>query len=176
MFWIKYFRLYCNRDSNPNQIMQNKYPIYCYDKNISLKLNGTMWLIILFLLKSYFIALLSVVNMTERMQLIDMFYSDRLMLSLGALAGIPAVLIIYAWIKRTPNAPPLIRNIWARGRTLLIISAILHACIIFVPLWLGTSHKIMNTGWIQIILSLIIATIVYKSPYIKDCFSDFPEK
>lgn len=156
--------------------MLNKYPISCYDKNICLKMNGTMWLILLYLLKSYFIALLSVVNISERMQLIDMFYSDRLMLSLGALAGIPAILVVYAWVKRVPGAPSLIRRFWIRGRALLAISAILHACIIFVPLWLGTAHKIEVSGWIQLFISLLIVFIFYRSQYIRDCFSDFPEK
>ena len=122
------------------------------------------------------IALLSVVNSSGRMQLIDMFYSDRLMLSLGALAGIPAILVIYAWIKRVPSAPPLIRRLWRSGGALLTIAAILHACIIFVPLWLGTANKIVVSGWIQLFISLLIVFIVYRSLYIRDCFSDFPEK
>lgn len=157
-------------------MMQTKYPIYCYDKNACLKMNITMWLILLYLLKSYFIALLSVVNSSGRMQLIDMFYSDRLMLSLGALAGIPAILVIYAWIKREPNAPPLIRQVWRSGGVLLVISAILHACIIFVPLLLGTAHKIVISGWVQLFISLLIVFILYRSLYIRDCFSDFPEQ
>ncbi len=154
--------------------MQNNYSISSYDKHLSLKVNSVMWLILLYLLRPYVVAILSLVNMKDRMQLINMFYSDALMLSLGAFAGIPAALLIYAWTRRTPGASSLVRRLWKRGRTLLAISAVLNACIVFAPLWLGTSHKITVYGWVQLLVSLLVVFVLYKSRYIKDCFSDFP--
>lgn len=120
-------------------------------------------------------AILSLVNPSDRMQLINMFYSDTLMLSLGAIAGIPAAILIYAWTKRAPDASSSVRCLWGRGRSLLAISAILNACIIFAPVWLETAHKITVYGRGQLLLSLVVVFVVYKSQYIKDCFSDFPE-
>jgi len=156
-------------------MMPNKYPISSYNKYICLKIDGTMWLILLFILKPYFITLFSVANMGDRMQLITMFYPDKLVLSLGAFAGIPTALLIYAWVKRMPGASNYIRRIWKNGRSLLAISAILNACIILGPQLLGTVYKITVSGWVQLLINILIVIVVYKSPYIKDCFSDFPE-
>jgi len=156
--------------------MSKHHPISSYDKYISLKVSRTMWLIILLLLRPYLVLFASVTNRTDKMLLINMFYSDRLAMSLAALAGIPAALLVYAWAKRNPDAPSFPRQVWERGRLLLVISAALSAFVVFVPLWLGTIHKITEDGWGQLIISLLIIVVLYKSRYIKDCFSDWPEK
>jgi len=152
------------------------HPISSYDKYVSLKVSRTMWLTIIFLLRPYLILFASVTNRKDKMLLINIFYSDRLAMSLAAVAGIPAALLVYAWVKRNPDASSFVRQVWKRGRLLLVISAALSAFVVFVPLWLGTVHKVTEYGWGQFFISLLIVIVVYRSQYIKDCFSDWPEK
>ncbi len=156
--------------------MSKYHPISSYDKYVSLKMSGAMWFVILFLLRPYLILVVSVLNRKDKMLLINMFYSDRLAMSLAAVAGIPAALLIYAWVKRNPDAPSFPRQVWKRGRLLLAISAALSAFVVFVPLWLGAVHKVTEYGWGQFVISLLILVVVYRSQYMKDCFSDWPEK
>ncbi len=134
-----------------------------------------MWLIFLFLSRAYVILVLSVVNRSDPTGLIDLVYSDRPTMSLAALAGVPAVLLVYAWTKRMPDAPQRVRNIWRKGRALLAASALLDAFVILVPLWTGTGHTIPPEGWAQFAISLLIVVVVYSSSYIRDCFNDFPD-
>jgi len=135
-----------------------------------------MWLIFLFLLRPYVVFIGSVTNMTDRMMIINLFYSDKLILSLGAFASIPAALLVYALTRRNPDAPPFIKRVWSNGRILLAVSAILNAFIVFAPQWLGKAHKLTAFGWGQFLFSLLVVLILYKSQYIKDCFDDFPDK
>ncbi len=135
-----------------------------------------MWLIFLFLLRPYLVFVGSVASRKDRMQIIDLFYSDKLTFSLAAFAAIPAALLIYAWTKKNPDAPPFIKRVWSNGRALLAVTAILNAIIVFVPLWLGKVHKLTAFSWAQLLVSLLIVLILYKSHYIKDCFGDFPDK
>ena len=154
--------------------MSKYHSISRYDKNLCLKPDITIWLIFLFLLRAYVVLILSVVNMRDRTGLIDLVYPDRLVMSLGALAGIPAALLVYAWIKRKSGAPRYVRNIWSKGRAFLAVSALLNACVMFVPFWMGTEHAIAPGDWAQFAIALLIVIVVYSSSYIRDCFDDFP--
>ncbi len=138
-------------------------------------MNSTMWLILLFLLRPYVIFVLSVANRSNRMQLIDMIYTDKMMLSLGALVGVPAALLIYAWTRRAPGAPHFVKQIWKNGRHLIAISSILNAGIVVAAV-LGRAHKVDVYGGVQLLVSLVIVAISYMSSYLRDCFADFPEE
>lgn len=162
--------------------MPKKYAISSYDKNVCLKLNGMMWLIFLFILKPYVIALSTVANSlfsitssSNRMPLITMFYPDKGTMLLNIIAGAPVVFLIFAWFKKKPDSPEFIRFIWKNGRNLIAISAILNVCIIISPLLFGAESNIMTSAWVQLLISVLIVIIVYNSSYIKDCFLDFPE-
>lgn len=97
-----------------------------------------------------------------------------MMLSLGALVGVPAALLIYAWTRRAPGASHFVKQIWKNGQHLIVITAILNAAIAVAPVLLGTANKIEVYSWMQLLASLVIMAISYTS-YLKDCFADFPE-
>jgi hypothetical protein len=156
--------------------MSENYPIESYDKDLCLKINDTLWIILLFLLRPYVITVISLANRTDRTGIINMIYSDKMALWWGLLAGVPAFLVIYAWIRRKPEASPFIRKLWHRGRELLMVSAILNAIIVFIPLWMGVVHRVTIAGWIQLALSLGVVVALYSSAYIRDCFADYPKE
>ncbi len=156
--------------------MPEKRSINSYDKYLCLRLNDTLWLILLFLLRPYLVTIISLANRTDRSGIIDMIYSDKMALWWGLLAGVPAVLLVFAWSKRKPGASPFVRILWHRGRALLVVSAIFNMAIVFIPLWMGVVHRVSTAGWVQLAISLGIVMVVYSSSYIRDCFSDFPSE
>ncbi len=95
--------------------MQEKYSIESYDENLCLRINETLWVILLFLLRPYLVTIISLASRTDRARIINMIYSDRMALWWGLLAGVPAILVIYAWIKRKPDAPSFVRMLWHRA-------------------------------------------------------------
>ncbi len=152
------------------------YPVSCYGKHLCLVPDFNMWLIFLFLVRPYVVLVMSFANRNDRMELINLLYTDKVMMSLGAIAGIPAAFVVYAWMKREPNASDFVKNIWHRGRILLAISAVFNAGLAFAPMVIRGVHHFGFHGWWQLIGSLVVLGMVLKSEYIKDCFLDFPQK
>lgn len=153
--------------------MPEKYSIEKYDKHLCLRMNDTLWLILLFLLRPYLVTIISLANRTDRSGMINMIYSDKMALWWGLLAGVPAILVIYAWTRKKPGATSFVRAVWRRGRELLVASAIFNMAIVFAPLWMGV-HRVSTAGWVQLAISIGIVVAVFSSSYIRDCFSDFP--
>ena len=134
-----------------------------------------MWSIFLFLLRPYVVLILSVANRRNKMALIEMLYTDKLIMSLGAFAGIPAALLMYAWLKRLPGGSDYVRKIWKNGRELLAVSALLNALLVFLPLMMGKTEVVSLIGWCELAICFVIIVMLYKYTYIKDCFSEFPD-
>lgn len=156
--------------------MKNTYDIPDYNKYLSLKVSPGLWLVLLYLLRPYLIVALSVVNPSDRMELINMFYQDRLPMFLSATAAIPAALLVFAWLKRLPGANDLVRAIWANGRLLLGFSALLNCITAYLPIYLGVTRKLDNLAWLQLGLSVLVIFYILLCQRVKDTFADFPEE
>ena len=152
----------------------NKYPISSYNKYICLKASSLMVLISLYLIKPYIIASASVVYKGSNSPL-DVFYPNRLIVSLEAAAAIPVLILLYAWTRRAPDASNMIKNICKNGKSLIITTASLQLCVSSSPLWLSTNGTMTRIAWIQALLYLLIILITALSIYMRDCFADFPE-
>lgn len=90
------------------------------------------------------------------------------------MAGVPAVLVIYAWSKKKPGTSSFVTMVWHSGRALLAAAAIFNIAIVFIPFWMGAVYRVSMIGWIQLVISLAIVVVLYSSSYIRDCFSDYP--
>lgn len=134
-----------------------------------------MWYIILFLMRPYLVVILSVTSRKDKMGLIDMVYVDKLSLSLSAYAALPVVLLLYAFLKRSPGASNFIKRIWSNGQHLLAATSMLHIIILSAPLFLQKVTQLNAVIWAQLVICMVIIVTVYRSRYIKDCFADFPE-
>jgi len=151
------------------------YSFSNYDKHLCLVPDFNMWFIFLFLIRPYVVLVISLANRNDRMGLINLLYTDKLMLSLGALAGIPALLVVYSLIKRDPDASDYIKKIWHKGRLLLGVSAFFNILLVFAPIVLRGGHELGVHAWWQLAGSILVLGLVLKSEYIKDCFLDFPQ-
>ena len=156
--------------------VKNKYSFSDYDRQLCLKFNDTLWIILVFLLRPYLISIASLANRKDKMGVINFFYPDKTSLVMGILAGLPAALVIFAWMRKKPDAASVIRKIWHRGRELLAASALLNAMIVLVPYLIGRVHRIDAIGWVQLAVSVSIIPVVYFSAYIRDCFADYPKE
>ncbi|MCK4951000.1 MAG: DUF2919 family protein [Gammaproteobacteria bacterium] len=154
--------------------MPNQYPFNAYDKNLCLKLNPGLWLVIIFLLRPYIIAIFSLVNMSDRMSLIRMVGPGTGM-TISTIMAFPAIMVIYAWIKRTPDASARVRWIWRHGRELLAASALLTIIYILAIQLFFKTIKLNLIGVLPIVICPVILYYLYKSQHVRDIFSDFPE-
>ena len=154
--------------------MKNKYPFNAYDNNLCLKPSLGMWLVMLFFLRPYVIIAMSLSNKADRLGGIKMFgLGESLIYS--AIAALPAMLIIYAWIKRQPEAGAFVRWIWAHGRILLAGSGLFTILYIVLLQVFIKSIKLSFIEAVPVLVCPIILYYLYKSERVKDTFADFPK-
>jgi hypothetical protein len=161
--------------------MSKLYSFSDYDKNMSLKLDSGMWLIIVYFLRP-FIMKVSTIQMgrgghktTDVRLLKELVYPDDFGFFIAFLATIPVLLLVFSYVKRKPGASGLVRKIWHKGRTLLLVTAILNIIIIFVPFLLDLTHSINILGWAQLVIALYIIFYLYTKQRVVDTFADFPK-
>ncbi len=155
--------------------MAEKYPFSAYDKYLCLKPDVSIWLILAFLLRPYVVVLLSIANRKDAAGLINLVYSDRIAMILAAIAAIPAIFVVYAFIKRVPDAPDKVRWIWQYGRELLLVASFLNVLVVFLPLLTGFAREISTVGWAQFGISVYIIYYLFTERKVRDTFADFPQ-
>lgn len=158
--------------------MSKVYSYKNYDKYLCLKVGFGLWVVMLFLLRPYILLVSSfrIDGVRGAGGLKDLVYPDDLSLILGILATIPLMVVIYAWVKREPDASEFIRKVWRHGKPLLIASASMNILAIFIPVWAGFVRQVHIISWFQLGLSLLVVLYLYFSVRVKDTFADFPER
>jgi hypothetical protein len=155
--------------------MQMKYDIKNYDENLCLRISPIMWIAILFLLRDYVIGLLSVVNFKDQLALINLFYSNPAQLFLGVLAGLPVLVVLYAWRERKPDASVRTKWIWRNGRGLLVTSAVLNIVAVVLSIFIGMSHHLDYAAQAHVAVCGAVLGFLLTSKRVSETFSDFPK-
>jgi hypothetical protein len=155
--------------------MTLKYPPSFYDENLNLKIGAGLLAVVLFLCRPYVVLLLSVANRNDKMGLLDLLYADRTALAAAAVAALPALAVLFAMIRRRPEAGPLPRKLWRWGRWLLLASTALNIPIVLMRIT-GTYPRIHNLDLLQLLAVTWIATYLLGSRRIRDTFADFPAR
>lgn len=154
--------------------MNKNYTFDDFDKHASLKFNTAIWIVIAFLLRPYVVVASSLANRSNRMEFINLVYSDFTSMSLSALAALPTMLLIYAWARREPAAPQHVKHIWKAGKILLLVSTLGNAVIAGITLMQGNAYRIEYVALVQLIICGLIVVYLSRSQWVKDTFADFP--
>ena len=158
--------------------MSKLYSFSDYDKYMSLKPDLEVWLIIAYFLRP-FILKISTIQMGRGAKsgsvsgLKDLVYPNDFGFFIAFLATIPVLMLVFAYAKRKPGASGLVRNIWHKGRMLLIVTAVLNLVIIFVPFVVDLTYRINMLGWAQLAIAVFIIYYLYATQRVKDTFADF---
>ena len=161
--------------------MSRVYPFSAYDKNMSLKLDSNVWLIIVYFLRP-FILKISTIQMGRGAKsdsvsgLKDLVYPNDFGFFLAFIATIPVLILIFAYAKRKPGAADYVKSIWQNGRKLLVAAAVLNVIVIFVPFLIHITHSINVYGWGQLTVAVGIIVYLYQSKRVTDTFADFPRE
>jgi hypothetical protein len=155
--------------------MKQQYPFQAYDRYLTLRPGAATWLVLAYLIRPYAIMAMSLANKRDRWGLINLVYQDRSAMALSALAAIPALLLIYAYVKRKPGVTGFIRQCWHRGRLLLFISLVLNIVIVFVPVLIGKAESVHYVGMLQAAVAFAMLMYVAISQRLRDTFADYPE-
>lgn len=159
--------------------MSKLYDFKDYDKYCSLKINFELWLIIAYFLRPV-ILLISTIQMGRGPKsdsvsgLKDLVYPHDFGFFLAFLTMIPVALVIFAYMKRKPDAPDYIRILWRNGGKLLLLAAALNVVVVFVPFLIDMAYRINLIGWGQVAIAAYIIFYLMTSRRVRDTFADFP--
>jgi hypothetical protein len=151
------------------------YAFSAYDKYLCLKMSIPMWLTVLFLARPFAIMLMSIVNRRDRMGLVEMFYGDPVAMAIDSFAALPALLVLFALARRQPGASETVRWIWTHGRILLILATALNIFSVFIPFLWESATRMHTPELVKLAASILILVFLFRSPRVRDTFSDFPE-
>jgi hypothetical protein len=90
------------------------------------------------------------------------------------IAGVPAMLTLYAWLVRVPAARAFVRSVWRNGRVLLTASAALHVALVTAAEWPSLHWAADPAASAPLLGDLLVAGYVMSSARVKDTFLDFP--
>jgi hypothetical protein len=159
--------------------MSKIYNFNDYDKYLSLKINFELWLIIAYFLRPVILKI-STIQMGRGAKsdsvsgLKDLVYPDDFGFFLAFLTMIPVVLVIFAYMKRKPDAPDYIRTLWRNCGKLLLLTAVLNVVIVFVPFLFDLAYRINLIGWGQVAIAAYIIFYLLTTRRVRDTFADFP--
>jgi len=162
-------------------IVSKVYKFSDYGKDMSLKVNLVLWLIILYFLRPFILKLSTIQRgrvghkTTDVRLLKELVYPDDFGFFIAFLSTIPVLILLFAFAKRKAGASELVRKIWKNGLTLLAITAVLNMVIIFVPFVISDTYGINMLGWSQLAVAILILGYLYLSQRVKDTFADFPD-
>ena len=159
----------------------NIYDPSAYDKNLCLKPSFGLYLTLVFGIKDFLLIILpALASFKSKSTSLD--YLADLVQPEMFLADLMVILVWLALLNRDPNAKVLWRNVWSKGRLLLILAFSLHAAVL-----LGEQLYAINqvVNWqraldIKLVYMLIINLIflgnLLTSQRIKDTFADWPKR
>jgi len=160
--------------------MSRVYPFSEYDKYLSLKLDFSTWLVIVYLLHPLVLKISTIqigrggVKTDSVRGFKDLVYPDQFSFFLAFIACIPVLILLFAYAKRKPEAPDLVRKIWCHGRGWLFAGAVLSAVTVFIPFIADLSHTVNVVGWARLAIAAGIIYYLATSQRLKDTFADFP--
>ena len=158
--------------------MSNKYKQYSvedFDKYDCLKLSKSIYLVLLFVLRGYFVWLMSVTNMKDRTGIIQWLYPQTSLFYLSLLSGTVGLFVVLILSLRRPDARNWIKRSWPYCRVLLI-SALLFD---FIVSLVGFFYwQLLSMQWL-LMQGLVIGVLVYfcfTSERMSINLHEFPEK
>ena len=139
-----------------------------------LSVPAPLWLAMAFLGRHWLLLIVTLASARRSPETVQMAASSLSWLVL--LLESPVLILAYAGFSRMPTTGSFLRFIWANGRLILGLTAVLNLVLLGWFLW----HSDVWRRWPELFLAscglLDLAVIygIFKSPYIKQVFLEFP--
>lgn len=155
-----------------------KYDFDCYDKHACLKPSMFLILAIVFACREYLLPLVVLIGSVKggSQYQIDFLLEEHHTLAL--LTEAPALLVVYAMIRRVPTADRVARWAWKWGRVLLALA-------ISLDIWLVASFSELSLRHVtdeqlltllRVVVDVAILGYLALSGRVQDTFADFPAR
>ncbi len=151
------------------------YPPHRYSDTLVLRVPPALWLAMLVLVRH--LILLGVSFLPTMGQ--EVLFLRGLVRPEYLIADLIALPVLIAAARRRPEAGPVWRAVWARGRTLLSASALAFPVIALGGLLASGRPLVLalDGGLVAgVLASLLVVAYLWRSPLARDCFREFPPR
>lgn len=152
-----------------------KYSLRHFDKYNCLKLSFIYYFILIFLLRGFAIAILSLVNLRDKLALIQWFYPESSMFYFSLLSGAPSLLLFYVIIQRRPDATNWVKTLWHNILPVMSVFVFIDLAIYWGQFFLFSQGKL---SWLfaQTFIALSLLLFCNFNSKAKINRKEFPEK
>jgi len=152
-----------------------QYSVGDFDHYDCLKLSKRFYFVLLFVLRGYFVWLMSVTNMRDRVSIISWIYPETSLFYLSLFSGMVGLFIVLIISLRRPEAATWIKISWQHSRKILI------AALLFDLLTHGAGFfywQLISIEWLimQAILTISLIALCYNSERFTINLAEFPQK
>lgn len=156
--------------------MPRAYSPSSYDDNFCLKPPVLLWLAVLYLSRAFLLVVIFVVSSVSHVSP-DAMATLRGAVSIYAFVpSLVAAPVLVALLHRAPSATKPIRWIWAHGRTILTLAAILDcaASVHSSGLIEGDAANASLISLLAALFDIYFLTYIHTTRRVRDAFADFP--
>lgn len=156
--------------------MSRSYSPSSYDDNFCLKPPGLLWLAALYLSRAFLLLVIYVVSSVSR---VGPEAVATLRGTVSIYAFVPSLVaapVLIALLRRAPSSAKLLRWIWAHGRTILALAAILDcaASIGSSGLIDGDAANLSLISLLAALFDIYFLVYILATRRVRDTFGDFP--
>jgi uncharacterized membrane protein len=149
------------------------YSVEDFDKYNCLKISITIYLVLLFVLRGYFVWIMSVTNMRDRIAIIEFVYPDTSLFFLSLFSGALGLIVVVLLSLRRPNANAWVQKLWPYCRVIMVTALMfdLVVSIVAYSYW-----QLLSITWLLIQVSIVISliTLCAKSQSLAINLREFP--
>jgi len=152
-----------------------KYSPTDFDNYDCLKISKGIYLLIAFVLRGYFVWLMSVTNIKDRVATIKWIYPEPSLFYLSLFSGAGGLFVLLILSLRRPEASNWVRKSWQNLRVILICSL---AFDLMVNLAGYFYWQLQSALWLYMnsLIVIVFAAFLFSSKRIQINIGEFPEK
>ncbi|GLX80080.1 hypothetical protein tinsulaeT_34200 [Thalassotalea insulae] len=158
--------------------MSHRYANYTpadFDNFDCVKISKGIYLLLIFVLRGYFVWLMSVTNMKDRVSIIQWVYPDPTLFYLSLISGAVGLYVVAVLSLRRPDARTWVRRSWQKLRVILLAALAFD----FVVNLLGFIYLSQVALWwvvVNAIIGLLFCLFLFYSKRVKLNIEEFPQQ
>jgi uncharacterized membrane protein len=165
--------MYKSKANSQNAYQQ--YSVQDFDSYDCLKLSKRFYLALLFILRGYFVWLMSVTNMRDKVSFIQWIYPETSLFYLSLFSGAVGLFLLLIISLRRPGAYLWVRMSWQYSRVIIVLALLFD----LLTHTLGYFYwQLSSIPWIiaQALITVMLIVICYSSERLNLNLNEFPQK
>lgn len=151
------------------------YTLNDFDKFDCLKISMSVYLLLIFVLRGYFVFFMTITNMRDQVGIIKFVYPDPLMFYFSLASGVIGLFVALVLVLRRPEAKEWVKTCWRYCRVLLIVALLFDLSISALGYFYW---ELSSLSWLitQALLVGISIAICFTDQRFAINLQEFPEK